>query len=75
MDHVGSAFEICKKTDATFVGTPELCSYAKENGVAEARGFIIKSTANVKGIDMTMTQASHTALRGVPTGFVLRGKR
>ncbi|MCW3985068.1 MAG: hypothetical protein NWE91_01470 [Candidatus Bathyarchaeota archaeon] len=75
MDHVGSTFEICKQTYASFVGTPELCSYEKENGVAEAVGFNIRGTANVKGIDMTMTQASHTTLRGVPTGFVLRGKR
>lgn len=42
VDHVGSVFEICKQTDASSVGTPELCSYAKENGVAEAVGFNIR---------------------------------
>lgn len=29
-DRIGSAFEICKRTGATFAGTPELCNYAKE---------------------------------------------
>jgi len=73
-DHIGSAFGICKQTGASFVGTPELCSYAKENGVKEVVGFNIGGTIKVKGIDITMTQAFHTATRGVPTGFVLRGE-
>ncbi len=74
-DHLGNAVEICKQSDAKFVGTPELCNYAKENGAKEIVGFNIGGTATVKGIGMTMTQAFHTATRGVPIGFVLRGER
>ncbi len=74
MDHIGSAFEICKQTGAVFVGTPELGNYAKENGVKEVVGFNIGGTANVKGINMIMTQAFHTATRSVPTGFVIKGE-
>lgn len=74
VDHIGSAFEICEKTGATFVGTPELSSYAKESGVKEVVGFNIGGAASVKGIDMMMTQAFHTAARGVSTGFVLKAE-
>lgn len=73
-DHIGSAFEICRQTNATFVGTPELCNHAKENGVREITGFNIGGTANVKGLDIVMTQAFHTCARGVPTGFVFKGE-
>ncbi|MFP3985808.1 MAG: metal-dependent hydrolase [Candidatus Bathyarchaeia archaeon] len=73
-DHMGSASEICRQTNAVFVGTPELCNYAKERGIKEAVGFNIGGTANVKGIDIIMTQAFHTSDHGAPTGFVLKGK-
>ncbi len=73
-DHIGSAFEICRQTRAVFVATPELCNQANKDGVKEVVGFNIGGTASVKGIDITMTQAFHTATIGTPTGFILRGE-
>jgi len=46
--HIGSAFEICRQTGATFVGTPELCNYAKANEVKEVVEFNIGGTANIR---------------------------
>lgn len=74
VDHLGNAFEICKQTSAVFAATPELCEYAKDNAVMNIVAFNIGGTATVGGMTITMTQASHTATRGVATGFVLRGK-
>jgi len=73
-DHIGSAFEICKHTRAVFVATPELCNQANKNGVKEVVGLNIGGTASLKGIDITMIQAFHTATIGAPTGFILRGE-
>ncbi len=34
-DHLGDAFDICKRTGATFVGVHELSVHAQEKGVEE----------------------------------------
>lgn len=73
-DHLGDAFEICKRTGASFVGTYELGLHAQENGVEETVGINIGGTADVKGLRITMVQAFHTASRGAPAGFVLQGE-
>jgi len=73
-DHLGDAFGICRRTGASFVGTYELSLYAQENGVKETVGINIGGTVDVEGVKVTMVQAFHTAERGVPTGFILRGE-
>ena len=73
-DHLGDAFEICKRTGATFVGTYELGLMAQEKGVRDVVGMNIGGTASVKGVMVTLVQAFHTAGCGAPTGFVVRGE-
>lgn len=73
-DHLGDAFEICKRTGAVFLGTYEIASHAQKNGVKEVMGFNIGGTVNVKGISVTMVQAFHTSGSGAPTGYVISGE-
>jgi len=73
-DHLGDSFEICKRTGALFVGTYDLSLYAEKNGVEKTVGINIGGTVDVKGVKVTMVQAFHTAERGAPTGFILRGE-
>jgi len=73
-DHLGDAFNICKKTDATFVGVVELTGYAKENGVKNGAGLNIGGSVDIKGVKLTMTNAIHTASRGAPTGVIVEGE-
>jgi L-ascorbate metabolism protein UlaG (beta-lactamase superfamily) len=74
VDHIGDAFDICKKTNSTFIATFELCNYAQNNGVKNVVGINIGGTMEVRGLKITMVQAFHTSTRGAPTGFVLRGE-
>ncbi|MCS7113823.1 MAG: metal-dependent hydrolase [Nitrososphaerota archaeon] len=74
-DHLGAAFEICKRTDAAFVATFELGNYAKENGVKRVFGLNIGGSVEIEGVKLHMVQAFHTASRGVPTGVVLEGEQ
>jgi L-ascorbate metabolism protein UlaG (beta-lactamase superfamily) len=73
-DHLGDAFDICKRTAATLVSVHELSVYAKENGIEEAIGINIGGTINVKGMQISMVYAQHSCMRGVPVGFVLKGE-
>lgn len=74
MDHLGDAFQICKRTGATFVGTYELGAHARDNGVKEVVGINVGGTTDVKGIKISMVQAIHTSGKGVAVGFVVRGE-
>jgi len=73
-DHLGDAFDICKRTGATLVSVHELSVYAKENGVKETVGINIGGTVDVKGIGISMVCAQHSCTRGAPVGFVLKGE-
>ncbi len=62
-DHVGDSFEICRRTQAKFVGCYEMCL------VAEAHGLELGDTAvplnpggstKIKDVTLTMTQAHHS---------------
>ena len=70
-DHLGDAIKICKQTEATFVAIYELGVYAKEQGVKDVVGINIGGTVEVKGVNIVMVQAFHSALRGAPAGFVI----
>ncbi|MEM3010448.1 MAG: metal-dependent hydrolase [Candidatus Bathyarchaeia archaeon] len=74
MDHLGDAFQICKRTGATFVGTYELGTHARENGVKEVVGINVGGTTDVKGIKVSMVQAIHTSGKGVAVGFIIKGE-
>jgi len=73
-DHLGDAFDICKRTGATFVGVHELSLYAQQMGVKETVGINIGGTVDVKGIAISMVRAFHSCTRGAPAGFVLKGE-
>ncbi|MEM3641320.1 MAG: metal-dependent hydrolase [Candidatus Bathyarchaeia archaeon] len=73
-DHLGEAFEICKRTNAAFVGTFELGNYAMENGVKNVFGLNIGGSVEIKGVKLHVVQAFHTASRGAPTGVILEGE-
>jgi len=72
-DHLGDAFSICKRTNATFVAVIELSDYAEENGVKNVAGFNIGGRIEIKGVRLLMTQAVHTDSRGAPTGVIVEG--
>jgi L-ascorbate metabolism protein UlaG (beta-lactamase superfamily) len=73
-DHLGDSFDICKRTNATFVATVELGDYAEEKGVKNVAGLNIGGSAEIKGVRLLMTQAVHTASRGAPTGVIIEGE-
>lgn len=69
-DHIGDAFEICKKTSATFVGVHEVAVEA-ENSSIKAEGMNIGGTINIEGVDINMVNAHHSSLNGHPIGVVI----
>lgn len=73
-DHLGDAFDICKRTGATFVAIVDLARYAEENGVKSIEGLNIGGSIEIKWVKLTVVQATHTASRGVPTGVVIQGE-
>jgi len=73
-DHLGDAFDICKRTNATFVAAVELSDYAEEKGVKNIAGLNIGGSVEISGIRLLMTQAVHTASRGAPTGVIVEAE-
>ena len=73
-DHLGDAFDVCKRTNATFVATVELGDYAEEKGVKNVAGLNIGGSVEIRGVRLLMTQAVHTASRGAPTGDIVEGE-
>lgn len=73
-DHLGDAFGICKRTNATFVSTVDIGAYAKENGVKNVAGINIGGSVDINGVTITMVQAFHTSTRGAPTGVIVEGE-
>lgn len=73
-DHLGQAFEICKRTGAAFVATYELGNYAIENGVRNVFGLNIGGSIEFGGVKLYVVQAVHTSSRGEPTGVIVEGE-
>jgi L-ascorbate metabolism protein UlaG (beta-lactamase superfamily) len=69
-DHLGDAFTICKKTDATCVGIHEIAVDAEAEGIT-AEGMNIGGTIEAKGVKVHMVQALHSAEKGDPAGVVI----
>jgi len=74
IDHLGDAFDICKRVKATLVATYELSVYGQENGVKDVIGINVGGSVEVQGIKISMVQAFHTSTRGSPIGFILKVK-
>lgn len=74
-DHLGDAFDICKRTKLTFVATFELGAYAEENGVENVVGLNIGGSVEIKGVRLSIVQAFHTASRGGADRNCHRGRR
>ncbi|MHC1605441.1 MAG: metal-dependent hydrolase [Candidatus Methanofastidiosia archaeon] len=74
-DHLGNAIEISKATGATFVAMFELTNFAQKKGVGAVEPMNIGGTVDVKGIKVTMTNATHSSDfaggAGHSSGFVL----
>jgi len=73
-DHLGDAFGICKRTSATFVAVVELSNHAKESGVKNVVGLNIGGGIEIKGLRLTVVQATHTASKGAATGVMMEGE-
>jgi len=73
-DHLGDAFSICKRTDATFISVIDLAAHAEEQEVKKILGLNIGGSAEIGGVKLTMVQAFHTAARGSPTGVIVEGE-
>jgi len=72
-DHLGDAFNICKRTGATFVATVELGKFAQENSVKNVLGLNIGGGVQLGGVRVFIVQAFHTASKGAPTGVIIEG--
>ncbi|MFQ5826520.1 MAG: metal-dependent hydrolase [Dehalococcoidia bacterium] len=76
-DHVANAVEIVQKTKATLVATPETSNKLRgEGGLGESQiiggmGMNIGGSVQVDGVTVTMTQAFHTSMSGLPCGYVI----
>jgi L-ascorbate metabolism protein UlaG (beta-lactamase superfamily) len=75
-DHLGQAVEISQRTGAEVIAVVETAQKLKENGVPAEQivntiGYNIGGTIDWKGIHITMVQAFHSSVTGVPVGYIL----
>ncbi len=73
-DHLGDAFEICKRTGALFAAVYELAEFAFQNGVRNIARLNVGGSISFDGLKLTVVQAVHSAARGVPTGVIVEGE-
>jgi len=69
-DHLGDAFAICKKTNATLVAIHEIAVEADVEGI-KTEGMNIGGTVESNGILIHMVTAHHSAEKGDPAGVVI----
>ena len=69
-DHLGDAFEICKRTGAALVSVHELAVTAESKGIP-AEGMNVGGTIEVAGVTVHMTTAQHSSEHGHQVGVVL----
>jgi len=74
-DHLGDAFEICRRTGAKLVCVYELGVRAQEEGVKAEQvvGMNVGGSVELEGLSITLVPAIHSCSAGVPVGFVVRG--
>jgi L-ascorbate metabolism protein UlaG (beta-lactamase superfamily) len=73
-DHLGDAFEICKRTGAVFAAVYELGELAAQNGVANVARLNVGGSIFLGDVKLTVVQAVHSASKGTPTGVVIEGE-
>lgn len=73
-DHLGDAFSICRRTNATFMAVVDLAAHAEEESAKDVKGLNVGGSFELDGVKLSMVQATHTATRGVPTGVVVEGE-
>ena len=73
-DHLGDAFDICKRTGAVFVAVYELGAVASENGVKNVANLNVGGSYSVGDVKLTVVQAVHSASKGTPTGVIIQGE-
>ncbi|MEK7672173.1 MAG: metal-dependent hydrolase [Bacteroidota bacterium] len=81
-DHVGSAVEVAKRTNARLISIYEVYLYLQSQGVTTAMGMNKGGTTDVDGIKVTMTDAKHSsdidvdgkvvACGGEAAGYIIR---
>lgn len=69
-DHLGDAYEICKKTGAVLVGIHEIAVDAEDAGI-RAEGMNIGGTLRFEDLKVNMVNALHSSSRGHPSGVVI----
>jgi len=68
-DHLGQSVEICRKTGAILIGSPEVCNFAHRFGVEnnrQSRPMNIGGTVRVHDCAYTMVQATHSTSMAGP---------
>jgi len=75
-DHLGDAFEICRRQGAKLVCVYEVGVKAQEAGVKadNVYGMNVGGTVELGGLKITLVPAIHSCSSGVPVGFVIRGE-
>jgi L-ascorbate metabolism protein UlaG (beta-lactamase superfamily) len=72
-DHIGDAYEICKRTSAVLVGIHEIAVEAEDNGI-QSEGMNIGGTINIEGVIISMVNANHSSLNSHPVGVVIEAE-
>src|SRR6056297_1085658 len=75
-DHLGQTIEICTRTGAHVAAVVETAQKIQEKGVPSEQivngiGYNIGGTIDWKSIHITMVQAFHSSLTGVPVGYII----
>ena len=73
-DHLGDAFDICKRTGAVFVAVYELAEQAAQNGVKNVARLNVGGSYSLGEVKLTIVQAVHSAKVGTPTGVIIQGE-
>lgn len=69
-DHLGDAFDICKRTGATLFSVHEIVVNAEAEGIS-TEGMNIGGSVEANGVKVHMVQALHSSECGDPTGVVV----
>ena len=75
-DHLGDAFEICRKHGSKLVCVYEVGCKAEQEGVKAEQvcGMNVGGTVELEGLRITLFPAIHSCSCGVPVGFVIKGE-
>jgi L-ascorbate metabolism protein UlaG (beta-lactamase superfamily) len=73
-DHLGDAFDICKRTGAVFIAVYELAEFASQNGVKNTVGLNIGGSTTIGPVKLSVVQAVHSSSKGAPTGVIIQGE-